>query len=454
MIRNPSSTQITTKAYRRSVRLQNKDYQNHKSWCIQSDPLGYFALLPTELMYHILNTLRIEDLGFLSITSKAFRDVTSNYINSKSGLKRLQPKQMVTSKKTGCKRAIYNYQVNHFKNTGLLLKRITCLFPTRERLKIVEFFVSQLQNIHRIFTCQALSCYGNLLSTFTRGWEERECLRAYITVSENQSMTSKILMLLSGNPGSNSSIETKTRRFFRHVLLDQCKTMEDLSMWLHFILKPFPMVHQARLLYLLYGPLCPGTDVVSWDCMRETSGSDREIRSRTIAPLGEIAMALKALVSHREWSDDDVISVLEELTGCPDEWLIENTARLLILCGEPIVLKVLGSKAINGKMNELGSIIVAFSVVLYDEGLHMSWLIKMVHQLCRMMKTTQDVQSFLGSITATYKDFIIALMYSPEEEVTATQFQLHHVAMAQSDFMQGMMLQLFNVSTSTLMKHS
>ena len=65
--------------------------------------------------------------------------------------------------------------------------------------------------------------------------------------------------MLSGNPGSNSQVEIKTRRFFRHVLLDQCKVMEDLSMWLNFILKPFPMVHQARMLYLLYGPLCPNT---------------------------------------------------------------------------------------------------------------------------------------------------------------------------------------------------
>ncbi|XP_038068040.1 F-box only protein 47-like [Patiria miniata] len=448
MHRNATSTQITTRACRRSVRLENKDYHSRMSWCVQSDPLGFFALLPTELMYHILNTLRIEDLGFLSVTSKAFRDVIIEYTQSTSGLKRLQLRQTAPSRRTASKRAVCNNLVNHFKNVGLLLKRTTCLFPTRERLKTVEFIVSQLQCVHRSFTCQALSCYGNLLSTFTRGWEERECLRAYITISENQSMISKILIMLSGNPGSNPAVEIKTRRFFRHVLLDQCKTMEDLSMWLHFILKPFPMVHQARLLYLLYGPLCPGTDAVFWDCMRETSVGDRQTRSSTIAPLGEIAMALKALVNHREWSDDDVISVLEELTGCPDEWLIENVARLLILCGEPMALKVLGSKAINGKMNELGSIVVAFSVVLYDEGLHMSWLIKVVQQLCGMMKTAQDIKSFLASVTATYKDFIIALMYSPEEEVTRMQFQLHHVAMAQADFMQAMMQQLFNTQTA------
>ena len=49
--------------------------------------------------------------------------------------------------------------------------------------------------------------------------------------------------------------------------------------------------------------------------MAEPSIGEGESRHRAIAPLSEIAMALKALFMHKEWSDDDVISVLEELTG-------------------------------------------------------------------------------------------------------------------------------------------
>ncbi|XP_071809657.1 F-box only protein 47-like isoform X1 [Asterias amurensis] len=443
----PTLTETNVQICRRSTRLKIKDFQSRVSWSVESEPLGYFTLLPTELMYQILHTLTIQDIGILSLTSKSLRDVISVYINSKSGMKRIQPRKLVHLRKHSCKRTICDNHMTHYRNIGLLLKRATCLYPTRERLRILENCVSRLQGVNRIFTCQALSCHGQLLSTFTRGWEERECMRAYLTVSESQSMTNKILMMLSGNPGSNSQVEIKTRRFFRHVLLDQCKVMEDLSMWLNFILKPFPMVHQARMLYLLYGPLCPNTDVIFWECMAEPSIGEGESRHRAIAPLSEIAMALKALFMHKEWSDDDVISVLEELTGCPDEWLIENIARLLILCGESITLKVLGSKAINGKMTDLGNTIVAFSVVLYDEGLRMSWLIKIVQQLCRMMRTSQDVKAFLASITATYKDFILALMYTPGEEVTTMQIQVHHIAMAQSDFMQGLMLQLFGSTT-------
>ena len=52
----------------------------------------------------------------------------------------------------------------------------------------------------------------------------------------------------------------------------------------------------------------------------------------------------------------------------------------------------------------------------------MSWLIKIVQQLCRMMKSSQDIKAFLASITATYKDFIVALMYSSADEGTPTMF--------------------------------
>ena len=62
--------------------------------------------------------------------------------------------------------------------------------------------------------------------------------------------------------------------------------------------------------------------------MGETSIANRHVRSRTIAPLSEIAMALKALVSHKEWTDDDVISVLEELTGTSVPILKKNESSL------------------------------------------------------------------------------------------------------------------------------
>ena len=63
------------------------------------------------------------------------------------------------------------------------------------------------------------------------------------------------------------------------------------------------------------------------------------------------------------------------LTGFPDEWLAENVANLLYLCGESIILKVLNSKAINGRMTELASIITSLSLVCTTYSTHLYTLL-------------------------------------------------------------------------------
>ena len=55
-----------------------------------------------------------------------------------------------------------------------------------------------------------------------------------------------------------AGLELHVRLFFKRVFLSQCNSYHDEAFWLSLILKPFPMVHQARILFLLFGPLCGG----------------------------------------------------------------------------------------------------------------------------------------------------------------------------------------------------
>ena len=64
----------------------------------------------------------VEDLGLLSITSKALRDVVCEYTNSRACLKRLQPRETVQTKRTGNKRVPSNSQMNSFRNIGRSVK--------------------------------------------------------------------------------------------------------------------------------------------------------------------------------------------------------------------------------------------------------------------------------------------------------------------------------------------
>jgi len=58
--------------------------------------------------------------------------------------------------------------------------------------------------------------------------------------------------------GSRSDMELQVRLFFRRVFLNHVPSKPEKSFWLNLVLKPFPLVHQARILFLLYGPSCAG----------------------------------------------------------------------------------------------------------------------------------------------------------------------------------------------------
>jgi hypothetical protein len=58
--------------------------------------------------------------------------------------------------------------------------------------------------------------------------------------------------------GSNPQLELHVRVFFRRVFIDNCLSDAETSLWLSMILKPFAMVDQARVLFLLFGPISYG----------------------------------------------------------------------------------------------------------------------------------------------------------------------------------------------------
>ena len=62
-------------------------------------------------------------------------------------------------------------------------------------------------------------------------------------------------------------------------------------------------------------------------------------------------------------SGDICLNIIVLVLGAPGDWLCVNIVHLLFLCGEKITLKVLHSKAISGRTNELADIIVSLCLV-------------------------------------------------------------------------------------------
>ncbi|VTJ55302.1 Hypothetical predicted protein, partial [Marmota monax] len=139
--------------------------------------------------------------------------------------------------------------------------------------------------------------------TLTAGWDELECHRVYNFLCELTNLSRKMQTVVCGKPGSARKLELRIRLFCRNVLLDHWTHRSDSAFWLTRILKPWPMVNQARLLYIIFGPT----------------------------------------------SSQDVV---------PREWLLENNAHLLILSGNNICFTFMASKAVNGRAIELARLIV------------------------------------------------------------------------------------------------
>ncbi|XP_063960389.1 F-box only protein 47-like [Lytechinus pictus] len=398
----PTCTYGTIHTARRSKRLQRKAEDKEFSEAMNNSPLGYFSVLPEEVMYIIFSKLPTMDLSHLTLVSKSMRDIVMAYNLTKQGINKLLS--------TGCARNKSKKKridlCYCFKDLGLLVKRSTCLYPTKERLRLMETLFKELTSSVKIESSRVNYCFGQFLSIFVRGWEEKECHRAYFAIIEHQNLALKIASVLTGKTGAKIGLELEVRSFLRGVVLDQADSLEDLAMWLHFILKPYPMVHQARVLLLLYGPLSRSRDQIDWTFMTNDDPISAPLSS---APFRDLAVAIKALHKHRDWNTDSVISVLEELTGCPTEWQTENTARLLVMCGESICVPVLASKAINGKTSQLSSVIVALALVTYLSSLNMSWLIHILQEICKIVPNEHDVEALIDSVVDYFRHIIVTI---------------------------------------------
>ncbi|XP_076472156.1 F-box only protein 47-like [Babylonia areolata] len=424
---------------RRSSRLIVKEVEEKKVQAISHSPLGYFDILPLELKFYVLGHLPIEDLSLLTITSKAMRNLIECYRVTTFTFRGLGVHSRAHAVMDVERQAEW---LARYKKLGLLIKRSTCLYATKDRLKIVNDFLTRMmcQNTESCkdrTRCIGELCFGKFLHTLIAGWDDSECQRTFDSLCQHTSIFKHIKVVVSSRPGAHASVEYDVRCFLRRVFLDPGSSVADKAFWLTRILKPWPLVQQARLLYLLYGVAHEGA--VQWYLM---CGSPVDT-SYIVQYFGGIACALNTLHrQNQEWTEDEVISILDEMTSCPEEWVGENKASLLISCGEQLTSKMLISKAINGRVAELSSIITAFCVVSVKHSYDLSFVMKHVHTVLQAMENSRDRLNFVNGLMDMFKELVFDLHdYSDTDDegddrdlfylVTAfTEFSKHVIHLA------------------------
>ncbi|NXP62243.1 FBX47 protein, partial [Chloropsis cyanopogon] len=411
--------------------------------------LGDFQTLPLEIFQMVLNYLSVKDISMLSMVSKTISARLINYISTSSGSRRLLLQdfhQELPARRGGAS------ILEHYKALGLLLKRCTLLLPTRDRLKYVHKVLSgvscfKLNGCASPLHCLGLQCYGVFLQILTAGWDELECHRVFNFLWELSNLARKVQTVVSSKPGSARRLELRIRLFCRGVLLSPGSRRSDSAFWLTRILKPWPMVNQARLLYIIFGPVSSRDGHVVWQKMIEGPTDETSLKG--------LADAIKLLygTEAREWTADDVISLVDELSVVPQEWLMENNARLLLLSGNSICFTFLASKAVNGRAVELARLMV-FMVLVCEKDLYcMDWAVKMMQKVCKVFSTPWERNNFLqcleNSFARMLMDTLQAVLAGERDEEDSSFLNLFHLMNAQANFHKEILYMAMASSTST-----
>ncbi|XP_022068787.2 F-box only protein 47 [Acanthochromis polyacanthus] len=381
---------------------------------------SFFHRVPAEVFDMILDKLSVRDISVLSMVSKDITRTVVDYISTlawrnKTVIQHFHQPSYLEQKST----------IEHYKTLGLLFKRCTLLLPTKDRLKFILGRFSQIP-CFMLENCLAPDCigfssYGVFLQTLIAGWDELECHRVFNFLCELTNLLQKIEAVITAKPGAKWHQELQLRLFCRQVLLDPRPSQLERQFWLVQLLKPLPMVSQAHLLFILYGPLRPeGT--LGWQDLVE-----RGLPHVALWDLAKAILVLFDQVEVKGWTTDSMLAVLEELTVIPQPWHVENVARLLVLCGSNLCYTFLASKALSGRLTEISRLIVYIVLVCEKDGYHMNWPVKLVQQISKVFSTApdkfcfiQELENMFSEVTREFFEFSVAGNHFDNREIFAT----------------------------------
>ena len=149
----------------------------------------------------------------------------------------------------------------HFNEIGTLIRVATCYLKTSDVLCVVEAFLYQLEKTyHKI--CEdlglrfAYDCIGVLFYKVIRNWNNNQLSEAFLLIEKLSRLKERVEKVMTLAPGFPKlrHYERDVRQFIQEVFLQKAVSEDQHALWLTQILQMHSS-NNARLFYLLYGPL-------------------------------------------------------------------------------------------------------------------------------------------------------------------------------------------------------
>ncbi|CAF4974870.1 unnamed protein product, partial [Rotaria sp. Silwood1] len=212
-----------------------------------------------------------------------------------------------------------------------------------------------------------LSHIGRFFGEATRHWSEREIAWAFSQLDSHIQLKKKIDRFYScEHVGIEIQLEHSIRFCFRLVYFDSIRLHAHRGCLLNVILYKQPIWFQARLIYLLFGPM--SLNKIDWEKFSHDRlnsfiypNVDEEQAyfdlSRAFNVLNRSVHAQKA------WNSNSKLALLNELIAQPLPWKSEYVAELLFYCGRELLTNVLIAFAMKNYHKEYAQLIHSLCIV-------------------------------------------------------------------------------------------
>jgi len=309
--------------------------------------------LDGKALQHIFSYLSLNELSRLAMSSRSLASHVFNFSLSAKALTTLFPSMFTPAAHASQTR----YKVEgsptslgldpssarlNFRRLGELAKRLTCLLPTKERVKVSAQLVGRL-SYQESGAAPLMSAIGVFIHALVRGWEDLECCSAVDAILQMFNAEEEQLSELLTDDyilGSRVRQELLARSFLYSVFhqevapgVNRAETRRQQRLWIrHLVTFSCPpgrnqVVGVARLLLLMTTPA--REQGVQWSDHEEAIPATMAVAS---ARYGLLVSQLHHL-SHQP-QILPLTDLLAVIFKQPTKWLPENVGSVLLLLGQ------------------------------------------------------------------------------------------------------------------------